>query len=394
VGAELHAALRTVEQADGPDLSAGDRVDQFELIRELGRGGMGTVFLARDTQLGRKVALKFLAFRSPELTARFLTEAKATAQCQHENIVVIHQVGAEPPYLALEYLEGGTLASLLGPESMPPARVLEILLPVARALAVAHERGIVHRDLKPENIFVTQDGRVKVLDFGIAKLASSSVQTGLQHVSGADVFGTQAGTMMGTLSYMAPEQWSDTEVDHRSDLWALGLIGWRLAAGRHPAPSWSESDLRAFATSLDTSVPRLESVVTDASSELSNVLEQCLEKRRDNRIGSALELIRALETLKGTKEKRSSTSPYPGLAAFSEDDGDRFFGRSNDVAKVVRRLEEIPLIAVVGPSGVGKSSFVQAGVVPALKRRHGWRALRVRPGRDPLGNLGRLLSTE
>src|SRR5262249_12857695 len=146
-----------------------------EILRELGRGGMGAVYAARDTKLGRKVAIKFLSSNNhPELTARFILEAKATARCSHENIVVIHEVGERDgnPFMVLEYLQGVPLTQLLqGGRKLPPAQAVELMVPVVRALTAAHAHNIVHRDLKPDNIFVTDSGTIKVLDFGIAKLA-------------------------------------------------------------------------------------------------------------------------------------------------------------------------------------------------------------------------------
>ncbi|HEY5948281.1 MAG TPA: serine/threonine-protein kinase, partial [Kofleriaceae bacterium] len=151
---------------------AGTRIHQYELIRELGRGGMGMVWAARDTKLGRRVAIKFLLDASRAVADRFLTEARATAQCSHDNIVIIHEVDEIEgmPYMVLEFLEGQTLRDVVNGAGagagLPPSRVVEIALPIARALARAHELGIVHRDLKPENVFVTTAGQVKVLDFG------------------------------------------------------------------------------------------------------------------------------------------------------------------------------------------------------------------------------------
>src|SRR6185503_5134840 len=154
------------------DFSGDKQIGHFELIRELARGGMGQVFLARDTMLGRKVAIKFLLHDDPDFVQRFLVEARATARCTHENIVTIFEVGEHDglPYMVLEYLEGKTLSEVL--DGHPSTRQFtELMVSVARALERAHEHGIVHRDLKPSNVFVTDRGQVKVLDFGVARLA-------------------------------------------------------------------------------------------------------------------------------------------------------------------------------------------------------------------------------
>src|SRR5438270_6782636 len=149
-------------------LAAGARIRQYEIIRELGRGGMGVVYLARDTKLARRVAIKFLMAEERDLIDGFLREARATAACHHENIVVIHEVDEHQgvPYMVLEYLEGQSLRGFIKGRQLAPSRVVELMVPVARALVRAHELNIVHRDLKPENIFVTSSGTIKVLDFG------------------------------------------------------------------------------------------------------------------------------------------------------------------------------------------------------------------------------------
>ena len=155
----------------------GDLIGKYEVIRELGRGGMGAVFLARDIKLGRRVAIKFLLSQNPELNARFIMEAKATARFQHENIVVIHEVDEHEgnPFMVLEYLRGSPLSKLLkGGRALTPRRAIDIISAVARALERAHANNIVHRDLKPDNVYLTEDGGVKVLDFGIAKLLESN----------------------------------------------------------------------------------------------------------------------------------------------------------------------------------------------------------------------------
>ncbi len=154
----------------------GDVVGHYELIRELGHGGMGVVFLARDIKLARRVAIKFIHTDSASLTARFVAEARTTARCQHENIVIIHEIDevGGSPYMVLEYLRGQSLRHHVNGKAVAPRRAVELMLPVVRALERAHEHGIVHRDLKPENIHVTEAGAIKVLDFGIAKAFAGS----------------------------------------------------------------------------------------------------------------------------------------------------------------------------------------------------------------------------
>ncbi|MBA3499657.1 MAG: serine/threonine protein kinase, partial [Deltaproteobacteria bacterium] len=195
---------------------------------------MGIVYAARDLKLGRRVAMKFLRAGTREVVDRFLIEARATAQCNHDNIVIIYEVDEYEgvPFMVLEYLEGQQLRDLMGGFSsgnkLPPSRVVELALPIARALERAHALGVAHRDLKPENVIVTSGGQVKVLDFGIAKaMRGENERPSRQDLSlaaqGAMTL-TREGAFVGTLPYMSPEQAGVDDVDHRTDLWALGVI--------------------------------------------------------------------------------------------------------------------------------------------------------------------------
>jgi serine/threonine protein kinase len=380
-------------------LTPGLRIEQYELIRELGRGGMGQVFLARDTRLGRRVAMKFLVSSSPKFTQRFLVEARATARCSHENIVVIHDVSeyAGLPYMVLEYLEGVPLAQLMTDKRLPMARAIELVVPVVKALARAHDANIVHRDLKPENIIVTASGTVKVLDFGIAKLfagdddASAPRPRAPTPTPAAPIDGTKAGAIVGTLPYMSPEQLGTDDVDHRSDLWAVGIILYELLAGKHPLDPLTQGRLFGAAAAVDEPMPSLADDVAGLPDRVVAAVAKCLRKRKAERYATAAELLADLEPLLPSRVGRNlvaDESPYPGLNAFQETDANRFFGRSQDIAGMVARLRERPLVGVVGPSGVGKSSFVRAGVVPALKSSgDSWEVLIVRPGRHPLAAL-------
>jgi serine/threonine protein kinase len=384
------------------------RLGRYELIRELGRGGMGAVYLARDTRLGRRVAIKFLHSDQPEITARFVLEARATARCSHENIVVIHEVGEHDghPFMILEYLQGAPLGQQMQPgQRMPAARAVEIMVPVVRALACAHDHNIVHRDLKPDNVFVTTSGTIKVLDFGIAKLtqaralpdlaASSSADDGLD--AGAEIPGevTRGGALLGTIPYMAPEQWLGADVDHRADIWAVGIMLYKLLAGRHPLEPLRGTELAVTAV-LDRPMPGIRQHCPDLPDELATIVDRCLIKDRGRRMASARELLDALEPLlpgRQVRRLRGDESPYPGLNAFQEADANRFFGRAREVVAAVNRLRDQPLLAVVGSSGVGKSSFVRAGLVPALKQSgEAWTSLVMRPGRQPMAALAHVVA--
>ena len=389
----------------------GDRIGQYEIIRELGQGGMGAVYAARDTKLGRKVAIKALNSNDqPELTARFIIEAKATARCSHENIVVIHEVGEHDgnPFMVLEYLQGAPLTQLIQDgRKLAPAQVVELMVPVVRALTVAHAHNIVHRDLKPDNIFVTDAGVIKVLDFGIAKLAQGGDEEAVALARSAaaspepnargDHALTRLGTLMGTLPYMSPEQWgaSGGVVDHRTDLWAVGVILFEMVAGHHPLAPRQGWDLMVTGV-LQEPMPGVRTACAEIPDELADIIDRCLIKAPDRRMSSARELLDALEPLlpgRFVRRLRSDESPYAGLKSFQESDAHRFFGRQREVAAAVIRLRDAPLLGIVGPSGVGKSSFVRAGIVPALKvSGEHWSTFVVRPGRSPMAALAYALT--
>ncbi|HUQ02118.1 MAG TPA: protein kinase [Kofleriaceae bacterium] len=391
----------------------GVTINQYELIRELGAGGMGTVYLARDLKLGRKVAIKILQSHHPELTQRFIIEARATARCSHENIVIIYEVGEHggQPYMVLEFLQGTVLTELVsGGKRLPAARAVELMVPVVKALSVAHEQGIVHRDLKPDNIFVTDLGTVKVLDFGIAKVrdqadkpvgqSAGAIRLPTAAELGPDTGNTnltRQGVIMGTMKYMSPEQWGiGVEIDHRTDIWATGVILFRLLAGKHPLAPLQGNQLVVTAM-LDKPMPKLRDAVNDVPQALCDVVDKCLLKDKELRWKDARELLRALEPFMPgrfqTMNLAFDESPYAGLSSFQESDAARFFGRTREIAAAVNRIRERPVMGVVGPSGVGKSSFVRAGLVPALKQSgESWESLVIRPGRNPLSAVAAMMT--
>ena len=385
------------------DVSQNLQIDRFEMIRELARGGMGQVFLARDTKLGRKVAIKFLLRKDPDFVQRFLVEARATARCTHENIITIHEVGEHDglPYMVLEYLEGTTLSQVL--DGKPSVKqFVELMIPVVRALERAHEHGIVHRDLKPSNVFVTDRGQVKVLDFGVARLIdrtaelTSAVDPRALQIddNAASVTFTGSNSLVGTLPYMSPEQWGAGVVDHLSDLWAVGIIFWRAITDVHPAGSTSPDKLRVRLCDLDSPLPSIATRDATLPPKLVAIVDRLLEKHKARRYQSASELLADLQAFLAPKSARASEEecPYRGLAAFGEDDAKYFFGRSSEIRTALAKLQRWPLLAVIGPSGVGKSSFVHAGLVPALRAAGDeWRVCVLRPGRVPLHRLANVL---
>ncbi|MDQ3335116.1 MAG: protein kinase [Myxococcota bacterium] len=379
---------------------AGTRIKQYELIRELGRGGMGIVYAARDLKLGRRVAMKFLRAGTREVVDRFLIEARATAQCNHDNIVIIYEVDEYEgvPFMVLEYLEGQQLRDLMGGFSsgnkLPPSRVVELALPIARALERAHALGVAHRDLKPENVIVTSGGQVKVLDFGIAKaMRGENERPSRQDLSlaaqGAMTL-TREGAFVGTLPYMSPEQAGVDDVDHRTDLWALGVIMFEMLTGKHPVQPL-RNDVIIHNLLTPGEMPSVRELAPDAPDLLAEVIDHCLRKLKEERIASASAVIAALEELlpgRHGRTLRDGESPFPGLAAFQETDANRFYGRSREITRMVARVREQPLTAVIGASGSGKSSFIRAGVGPALKQSGDrWDIVTLRPGRQPMVTL-------
>ncbi|WP_437682327.1 nSTAND1 domain-containing NTPase [Sorangium sp. So ce131] len=423
VGRAVGAAAEARERKDGatgapppsarsqarPPPSAGARIGHYELLRELGRGGMGTVFVARDTRLARFVAVKLLTKLSSAGVQRFLVEARATARCTHEHIVTIHEVNEHDgyPYMVLEYIEGQSLRAWMkerraadagdgvATAPVPPSLAVELMVPVVRALASAHASGIVHRDLKPENIMLSASGAIKVVDFGIAKVREDegSLAPAAERAVAGDVRLTRDGAVIGTMPYMSPEQWRGKGIDPSSDVWAVGIILYELVLGAHPlAPDMTS----LFSVVLpDEPMPEVSASHPEVGA-LGAIIDRCLRKSKAERFASAEELLAELLPLvPGRREilLGADESPFAGLSSFQEADADRFFGRAQDLAGVVARLRSQPLLAIAGASGVGKSSLVRAGVIPALKRSgEGWEALVLRPGRDPVAALADLFS--
>ncbi|HUS63278.1 MAG TPA: serine/threonine-protein kinase, partial [Kofleriaceae bacterium] len=283
---------RPRRRGEAVGLAPGLAIRHYEIIREIGRGGMGQVYLARDTRLDRLVAMKFIATQDRDLAERFIVEARATARCTHENIVVIHEVDSHEgmPYMVLEYLEGEPLVALLQRSGrLAPARAVELMIPAVRALERAHALGIVHRDLKLENIFVTRTGQVKVLDFGVAKVLDD------------DDRNTAVGAWVGTPAYMAPEQLGMDSVDGQADLWACGIILHAMLSGRHPLGDGSAEVVVSALMDLDLPMPRLAAVAPDVPIDVARIVDSCLAKRKADRWASARALLDALS--------RSATAP-------------------------------------------------------------------------------------
>ncbi|HEX5031268.1 MAG TPA: protein kinase [Candidatus Eisenbacteria bacterium] len=275
-------------------ISAGATLGPYEILAPLGSGGMGDVYRARDPRLGRDVAVKVLppAFASdPNRLARFEQEARAVAALNHPNIVAIYDVGKDPegrPYLVTELIEGTTLRTRLSDEPLPLRQAVDFGLQIAHGLAAAHDRGIVHRDLKPENLFVTKDRRVKILDFGLAKVVGP--RGGIE--STIAVGATESGTVLGTVGYMAPEQVRGETADHRSDLFAFGSILYEMIAGRRAFQALTAAETM---TAILRSDPPPMGAPGQIPSSIERVVRHCLEKTPGERYQSAHDLAFQLE---------------------------------------------------------------------------------------------------
>jgi eukaryotic-like serine/threonine-protein kinase len=292
-------------------LAAGTRLGPYEIVAPLGAGGMGEVYRARDTRLGREVAVKVLPHsfsKDSDRLRRFEQEARAVSALNHPNILTIHDVGEHngAPYVVTELLEGETLRSRMAAGAVSPKRALELALPIAHGLAAAHEKGIVHRDLKPENVFVTRDGRVKILDFGLAKLTETpdqGSQTGLPTAAPA----TDPGVVLGTLGYMSPEQVRGKTADARSDIFAFGAILYEMLAGRRAFHGDTAADTMSAILTKDA--PELSATNRGVSPGLDRVVRHCLEKDPERRFHSAHDLAFDLEALSDASGARPQAPP-------------------------------------------------------------------------------------
>jgi len=271
-------------------LKVGEKLLHYEILRKLGEGGMGEVWLARDTKLDRDVAIKVLApevAANPERLERFRREAKAVAALNHPNIVTIFSVEEDEgiPFFTMEYIEGTTLSKSIPACGLAPARFFDLAIPVADALSAAHDSGITHRDLKPGNIMVSASGQLKVLDFGLAKVARVEPQAEHSDSHLETEFLTSEGKILGTTPYMSPEQLKGKAVDQRSDIFSLGTILYAMATGKHPF--MADSSAEVISSILSHHPPQVTEVREGLPEYLSGVIRCCLEKDPEDRYQSA-----------------------------------------------------------------------------------------------------------
>src|SRR5437867_164306 len=307
------------DEQPGPTL--GKHIGHYEVLSLLGRGGMGEVFLAHDTSLGRKVALKLLRSdftRNEERLRRFRQEARAASALNHPNILTIHEIGHDGSlhFMATEYVEGETLRQHLSRARLTVGQTLDVAVQVASALAAAHQAGIIPRDIKPENTMVRTDGNVKVLDFGLAKLTEpKTIDTAAPTLLKVE---TEPGVVMGTLSYMSPEQARGVAVDARTDIWSLGVMIYEMAAGRQPFEGETASDVMSWILQKEP-LPLAHSW-PQVPAELERIVRKALRKDKEERYQTVRDLLIDLRNLRKELElsaEMERSAPPTGRAMSS-----------------------------------------------------------------------------
>src|SRR6266487_4296413 len=288
----------------------GQTIGHYKISESIGTGGMGEVYLATDIVAGRKAALKLLPLRftgDAERLKRFQHEAHAVVGLNHPNILTVYEIGEDHSihYIASELIEGETLRERLAHGPMQLSEAVDIAIQVASALVAAHETGIVHRDIKPENIMLRPDGYVKVLDFGIAKLAESAfaeaTADGAESMTLAE---TNLGSILGTVCYMSPEQARGAQVDKGTDIWSLGVVLYEMVT-RH-APFAGDTPGETMSSILEKEPPPLANYLAHAPAELQQIIGKTLRKEREERYQSAHELLEALQSLRRSMEFKAA----------------------------------------------------------------------------------------
>ena len=295
-------------------LATGTRLGPYEIVAPLGAGGMGEVYRALDTKLGREVAIKVLPPEladNPDALARFEREARAVAQLSHPNILAIYDFGREGEiaYAVMELLEGETLRARLEHGALPARKAVDLAVQMAEGLAVAHEKGIVHRDLKPENVFLTRDGHVKILDFGIAKVGGPTLANSGKTLTTPPDGATGPGVVIGTVGYMSPEQVRGEAVDHRSDIFSFGAVLYEMLTGLRAFRR--DTAAETMAAVLKEDPPEITAGGPGSSPALSRIVQHCLEKKPGERFQSAHDIAFALQALSGTAAASGASATVP-----------------------------------------------------------------------------------
>src|SRR5437773_4496316 len=294
-GSSVGLATKVIQNQQADSL-VGETFGHYKTSKRIGSGGMGEVYLATDVTAGRKAALKLLPLRftgDAERLKRFEQEARAVVGLNHPNIVTVYEIGEENSihYIASELIEGETLRDRLTRGSLQLSEALDVAIQIASALTAAHRAGIVHRDIKPENIMLRPDGYVKVLDFGIAKLAEQELPTTMSRDEALLLVETNLGSILGTVRYMSPEQACGAHVDAGTDIWSLGVVLYEMVTGH--APFTGDTPKEAMSSILEKEAAPLTRYVTNAPAELQQIVSKTLRKGRAQRYRNAHELLDA-----------------------------------------------------------------------------------------------------
>src|SRR5437867_1370712 len=312
----VEAAAKTLaEDSEHRTNLVGRTLLHYSLLERIGEGGMGVVYKAHDNRLKRDIAIKVLPdifAEDPQRLARFEREARAVAALSHPNILGIHDLCSTDgvTFAVMELLDGETMRERLKESGLPVRKAIDYAMQMAQGLAPAHERGIVHRDLKPENVFITKEGRVKILDFGLAKLRRD---TGSAEEASTSL--TRPGSLMGTVGYMSPEQVRGQEVDARGDIFAFGAILYEMLSGRRAFQGNSEAD--TISAILKEDPPEITHLHKRVSSAIERVVRRCLEKSPGERFQSARDLSFALEAVSSDSGTSAPTDKHGIVASRS-----------------------------------------------------------------------------
>lgn len=373
-------------------------LDDYTILRPLGQGGMGRVYLAEDVILAREVAIKFVATKPPDAATRqrFLQEARAAARIRHPNVAGVYRAGDHEgiPYLVSELVRGRSLEDL--PKPVAWREALEIATQLARGLSAAHREGVLHRDIKPGNVLRTPEGDVRLIDFGLATLAppdrAARKDEGEEERQENSVIRRTERGPEGTLDFIAPELWLGDPPSRRSDIYAFGVLAYELCTGRTPFDDVAPEEVPD--TCLETDAPAVATMAPGVDPRLAALVDRCLRRDPSQRYASMDEVRDALEAIgrRAAAAPAPGRNPYRGLRAFQAEHRALFFGRGAEISAVLDRLRAESFLLVTGDSGVGKSSLCRAGVLPAvfdgvLGDGRTWKTCTVVPGRRPLTSL-------